>query len=173
MNAVVTLISPFVGIVAHRVGPDVLPASRFLLGLVLALHLVVYTFDLWVLETAAPRLFALPIIDAGAQGVFFAVLLATMGLPERLLQTLTAAYGAELVLEIVYLPIALAMNTGAETPIAALGSFAALGLLLLSLAVKGHILHRATGLPYFVGVTIALGLSLALIALDDTLFASA
>lgn len=161
---------PFVGIVAHRVGPEILPASRLLLGVVFAIHMLIYMLDLYVLDTRGPRLLALPLLDASAQVLFFGGLLTVMGFPQRVLQTLTAAFGTDLVLELIYLPLAFASQAGAGSGIAALSALGALLLLLWSLAVKGHILERATGLPYFVGVTIALGFSLALYALDVVLY---
>lgn len=172
MNALVTLIRPFVDIVAHRVGPDVLPASRFLLGLVVVLHLAVYVLDLYLVDTRGTRLIAMPLLDTLAQSAFFAVLLFFMGFPQRILQTLTAAFGADLVFELAYVPVALATSAGADSPIGAIAGLGALVLLLWSLAVKGHILERASGLPYVVGVTIALAFTLGLYALDLRLFGS-
>lgn len=147
-----------------------MPASRMLLGLILVLHLAVYIFDLYLVDTRGSRLIAMPLLDTLAQFAFFGVLLLAMGFPGRILQTLTAVFGADLVLEIAYVPIALASTAGSESLVGALGGLGALVLLLWSLAVKGHILERATGLPYFVGVTIALGFTLGLFALDTKLF---
>lgn len=173
MNALVTLVRPFVRIVAHQLGPDALPPSRLLLGLVITLHLAIYTLDLWVLDAAGPRLVALPLLDVVAQSLFFGVLLMAMGWAARVLQTLIAVFGADLVLGMLYLPVALGAQAGPATAAGALASIAALGLLLLSLGVKGHILNRATGLPYVVGVVLAMGLTLTLLALDRALFPAA
>ena len=84
MHALITLASPFIRIVAHRAGPQHLPASRFLLGLVIVLHVAVYYAAMLVLDVPAPRSVALPVVDTIVQGILFSALLLFLGLQARL-----------------------------------------------------------------------------------------
>ena len=171
MNALLTLVRPFVSILAHRDGPEDLPASQFLLGLVIVAHVSVYFVALTLLKADSARLYGMPFIDTAAQIVFFAGLLSAMGLKARILQTLTAAFGADALLNALIVPIALAINsTGTESSLAPVLSLALLAIMLWSLGVKGHILHRAVGFPYVVGVVIALGFVIVMISLERALF---
>ena len=171
MNALLTLLRPFVAILAHREGPESLPASRFLLGLVIACHLAVYAVGMSVSNASNARLLGMPLIDTVAQFAFFAVLLSAMGFRARILQTLTAVFGTDVLLNGIIVPMALAHGTpDAPTPLAPLISLAIIVVMLWSLAVKGHILQRAVGFPYFVGVIIALAFAIALLTVDQVLF---
>ncbi len=170
MNALLTLVRPFVGILAHRVGPDSLPASQFLLGLVIVAHVLVNVAILAVTNADSARLAAMPLIGTVAQAAFFSVLLSAMGFTARIVQTLTAMFGVDVLLGSLLVPIVLGLAAPGASAIAPVLSLAVIALMLWSLAVKGHILQRAVGLPYFVGVIIALAFSIAMLGLERTLF---
>ncbi|MDH3646314.1 MAG: hypothetical protein OER80_06040 [Gammaproteobacteria bacterium] len=170
MQALITLIYPFLSIVAHRAGPEDLPRSSFLLGLVVVAHIAIYFAGMILLDVTAPRTLALPLLDTLTQLMFFSALLAGMGLQARLPQTLTAVFGADVLLNSLSVPVAMMVPETSESFTDNLPALAAIGILLWSLGVKGHILHRAVGFPYFVGVLIALGFYIALLVLDTTLF---
>lgn len=168
MQALITFLKPFFLIVAHRVGPDVLPRSGFLLGLVIVMHILVYYLGLLVMDTTPGRTLVMPLLDTATQYAFFSVLVVGAGLRERLVQTLTAVFGADVMLNLISLP--LAMAPVADPPALTLPVLASVIVLFWSLGVKGHILHRALGFPYFVGVLIACGFLIAFLALDSAIF---
>ena len=171
MNALLTLVRPFVAILAHREGPEDLPASQFLLGLVIACHLVVSAMVVSVSNGGDVRVYAMPLIGTVAQFAFFAMLLSVMGFRSRILQTLIAVFGTDVLLNGIVVPMALASGTpDAPSPLAPLLSLAMIVVMLWSLAVKGHILQRAVGLPYFVGVIISLAFAIALMSVGHALF---
>ena len=168
MQTLITVIRPFLYIVAQRVGPDVLPRSRFLLTLVIATHIVVYYLGMIALEAAPERVLSMPVLDTVTQSAFFSALLLAMGLQDRLIQTLTAVFGADVVLNLISVPLALMPSS--DSPELSFPVLASILVLLWSLGVKGHILHRATGFPYFVGVLISAGFFIAFLWLDTAIF---
>lgn len=173
MHALITLAMPFARIVAHRAGPQHLPASGFLLGLVVLLHVAVYYVAMWILEVEPVRAATLPLLDTVTQGALFAGLLALLGVPERMLQTLTAVFGADVLLNLLQLPLAIIGPISAESPAATLSLLALIALALWSLGVKGHILRHAAGLPYFLGVAIALAFLAGFLAIEYAIFGAA
>ncbi|MDH3587871.1 MAG: hypothetical protein OEQ74_00570 [Gammaproteobacteria bacterium] len=170
MQALITLVRPFLLIVAHRAGPEHLPASRFLLALVVAGHISIYLAGMLALDVAPPRAVMLPFLDAATQAAFFSALLMGLGLQERLLQTLTAVFGADIVLNTVSVPLALFGTAEPGAPGASVIALVTIVVMLWSLGVKGHILRHAAGFPYFVGVAIALGFFVGFLALDIALY---
>jgi hypothetical protein len=168
MQTLITLLKPFLLIVAQRVGPDVLPRSGFLLGLVIVTHMTVYYLGLLALDTSPQRTFAMPLLDTVTQYAFFSILVIGAGLRERLVQTLTAVFGADVVLNLIALP--LAMVPVSDPPELTFPVLASIIVLLWSLGVKGHILNRALGLPYFVGVLISAGFLIAFLSLNSAIF---
>jgi len=171
MQALITLLMPFVSIVAQRGGPENLPKSQFLLTLVITTHIVVSYLVLFAFDSEFSRVAALPLLDTVAQSAFFAALLLGMGLGTRLTQTLTAAFGADVLLNLVLLPLSVFPTS--DTPELTFPAIAIIFLLLWSLGIKGHILHRAIGVPYFVGVIISAGFFVAFYWLDMALFGAA
>lgn len=170
MSAVLALLVPFLSIISHRAGPDVLPASRFLLGLVIFTHLMIYALGMYLGHAPPIEIISMPLIDMLAQVLFFSVLLGIAGFKARTLQTLIAAFGVDIIFNSVLLPVAWAMPEGGGVALPPLLSFFALAVLLWSIAVKGHIVHRAIGVPYFVAVLIALGFVVALYVAGQKLF---
>ena len=173
MHALITLISPFIQIVAHRAGPQHLPASRFLLGMVIVFHIAVYYAAMLILDVPAPRSVALPVVDTLVQGVLFSALLLFLGLQARVLQTLTAVFGADVLLNLLQLPLAVIGPLSSGSPAAIISLLLLIALALWSLGVKGHILHHAAGLPYFVGVALALAFLVSFLAIEQALLGSA
>ncbi len=170
MRTLLALVSPFAAIAAHRAGPQHLPRSAFLLALVIVVHFLVYLLGMKVLGTPAPRFFVLPLLDTVAQAGFFALLLSAAGFRDRLTQTLTAVFGADALLNVLSVILAMASNASGEAAVGILPAIAALVVMLWSLGVKGHILMHAAGFPYFVGVSLALGMFVFVIAVDYSIF---
>ncbi|NND61249.1 MAG: hypothetical protein HKN49_13375 [Gammaproteobacteria bacterium] len=168
MKNLFALFEPFIAIIAHRDGPDRLPASQFLLIIILIAHTLVYALGTHLSGSPARETLLLPLVDLAAQGLFFGLLLALMGLSNRILQTLIASFGVDTLFNFALLPIALAVGSQSDQ----LPPFLVLSWLVLviwSIAVKGHILHRATGIPYFAAMVLALGFVIALFKLATSL----
>lgn len=161
----------FAEIALHRRGPDELPASRFLFGLILSIYLTVGFVSLLVSEPAE-RLLELTILGStlylGFIGLiiletflyllFVWIVLKLFDHSRRFLQTGTALLGAETLLSLIGIPILAwidAVRTSGGEPTA--GTFVYLLLFLWSLDVAGFILSKALQHAYFVGVLIVLG----------------
>ncbi|NNF66186.1 MAG: hypothetical protein HKM98_01615 [Gammaproteobacteria bacterium] len=149
-----------------------MPRSEFLLGLVIALHIGVYFAGMILLEVGPQRTLALPLLDTVTQAVLFSLVLVFMQLKDRIVQSLTAVFGADVLLNLLSIPLALMSSASIDSAAGSLPALAAIVVLLWSLGVKGHILQRATGFPYFVGVVIALGFYIAVLMIDNSLFGS-
>ena len=165
-----TLALIFVDIAFHRKGPDALPASRFLFGLVLVVYLTVSLLALqinWPLGQAVAPLVA----DVTFCMAFFWVVLQWGQRSARYWQTVTALLGAETFLSLVALPLLMlrAAATGSEV----FGPMTALLLtvvLLWSIDVGGFILSRALEQAYVVGVLIMVGYVISSFMLGELLF---
>lgn len=169
MRFLIALASPLVSILAHRAGPETLPASRLLLSLVIAAHLAIYYLSMFAIYDGGSRRIVLPVLDTAVSAVLFALVLYGFRVGARLVQTLTAVFGTELLLNLVLYPVLVAsrgVGGSAGAPLLLI----VLGVLLWSLSVRGHILRRATGMSYYLGVTVALLFFLFFYMLDLTLF---
>lgn len=145
------LLKLFLDICLYRKGPQDLPASGFLLRLTLAAYWVVGTLlqapdSGWLpamLQTAAELAMSLAVV---------AVLLYTVGRPQRFLQTATAWLGTDALVSLLGIPpLQLIADIGAG-PIAAL-----LWLLLVGwhIAVMAHIVRHALSQSLPVGFVVA------------------
>jgi hypothetical protein len=146
------LLKLLLDICLYRKGPQDLPASGFLLRLTLAAYWVVGTLlqapdgGGWLpamLQTAAELVMSLAVV---------AVLLYTVGRPQRFLQTATAWLGTDALVSLLGIPpLQLIADIGAG-PIAGL-----LWLLLVGwhIAVMAHIMHHALSQSLPVGFVVA------------------
>lgn len=174
----------FAEIALHRRGPDDLPASRFLFGLILGTYLAVGFLSLLVSEPAE-RLLELTILgstlDLGFIGLiiletffyllFVWVVLRVSDHSTRFFQTGTALLGAETLLGLIGIPILVwidAVSGSGGEPTA--GTFVYLLLFLWSVDVAGFILSRALQRGYFVGVLMVLGYLMISFTLRERFF---
>lgn len=147
------LIQLFLDICLFRKGPQDIPASRFLLGLILGLNLLVSTGLLLMEADVIQALFQ----AACAMGLMFAFLYLVLRLARltpRFLQTATAALGSDTVFTLAALPL---MVTGQLQP-EWQGALSLLlsALMLWAIAVLAHVLREALNLPYLAGFGLAL-----------------
>lgn len=163
------LASVFVDIAFHRKGPDALPASGLLLGLVLAAYVTVSLLALqinWSLEQAVGPF----VFDVVFSMAFFWLVLRSAQRSNRFWQTMTALFGAETFLSLVALPLLVLRSTAsdgtAEAPVILLLTI----VLLWSIDVGGFILSRALEQAYVVGVTIMVGYVIGSFMLGEFLF---
>jgi hypothetical protein len=153
------LVKAFIDIALHRRGPEDLPASGFLLGVVVAASVIVETTGCRILGPALGRC----ALDVG-MGLtlfagFFTLLLVLSGRRPRVPQTLTALFGTAVLLGLLAMPIwVLWPDTFSEEPSLAvqLASLLYLALLLWSFDITAFVMTRAIGVSYAIGVVIAL-----------------
>lgn len=164
------LTAAFIDIALHRRGPEDLPASQFLLGLVLLAYLVVSALTLTVISATRTHVILVLLELVADLGVVF-LLLQFFQKGTRFLQTATALVGTGVVLGVIYIPLLrwdellAAPPTELTTP-----RFLILLLFIWSLDVAGFILSRALGKPYIVGVSIVIVYELASMNLREALF---
>lgn len=155
VSEIQVLVRPFVEICVLRRGPQDLPVSTLLLGIMLVAHTVsstllsVVTLDVWKAIMAG-------IVDTLLVAALTGSLLYLHRLKSRIVQTLTAMTGTGAIITLAAIPLFTwlkgAEAAGSGSPIAAL---LVLGLIAWSLGVSGHILRHALSVPYILGILIA------------------
>lgn len=150
-----TLVRPFVEICVLRRGPQDLPVSTLLLGIMLVAHTVssillsAVTLNVWKALMAG-------ITDTLLVALLTGSLLYVYRLQARIVQTLTAMTGTGAIITLVAIPLFTWLQSGQQagqgSPLAAL---LVLGIIAWSLGVSGHILRHALSIPYFLGILIA------------------
>ncbi|MGH8495943.1 MAG: hypothetical protein ACREVN_07380 [Gammaproteobacteria bacterium] len=164
----IPLVQAMIEIALHRRGPQDLPASLFLLGLVLAAYATVGFTSALIYQPGAGIAAMQVALDLLLFGAFFWIVLTMYRKPARWLQTFTALLGTGAILSLIAMPLHLwRQATGAEQSAALLPALGLFALLLWSLAVIGHILHHALEIPYLGGIVVAMGY----FALNIVLFA--
>jgi hypothetical protein len=154
----------------HRRSPAELPASQFLLGLVLIVDLAI---GLAALQLGSPLLRAATLLGLDTLTYLGAIwlVLKLFGRPQLFLQTATAFVGTDVILNAVALPLLL-WDDALEAPASAFSApqIAILLLFLWHLDIGGYILSKTLGRPYVVGVSIMIVYVLTSMALRDALF---
>lgn len=157
-----------------RTGPEQVPYSPAL-ALLVVVGWIVVTLPLAFaqLPVDGTRAVTFLVVNAVLVVVALALLLAVRGLTARLLQTVTAFFGTDLIFNALSLPAVLPfaglpLQDPAPAHLAAL--VAQLILLGWGLVVKGYILGAALAVPRFTGWMLALTITLLTTALSGALF---
>jgi hypothetical protein len=155
-SLVYPLVKPFLELALFRRKPQDLPQSLLLLWVVLAAHaLMGFAFFM-------QRIGAFEALLAGMCGttllaLLTASLLALNGLRARIVRTLTALAGIDLVIGVVALPVSIWLHLGLDGgAVDGLASLLFLLLLAWNLGAAGHVLRHALSAPLAMGVVIAL-----------------
>ena len=164
------LILAFVEIAFHRRGPDGLPSSRFLLGVLLVAYLVVA----FVALRASPDVthpIALLATDTAFYFVFVWSVLKAFDHERRFKQTWSAMLGTDTLLNVLGVPL-LILSQSLKTAHADSSVADILSVLLWawSIDISGFILSRALDRTYLLGVAIMLAYALLQISLRVSLF---
>jgi hypothetical protein len=166
------LFRAFLKIATLRMGPEDLPASRFLLGLVTAVYLVSGAASVALYTTDAGEAILQLAVDLGLTVSFFGGVVVLYGKRPRLVQTMTALLGTGALLSLAALPFTAWMRLleitgqpGAGVP--ALGIYF---VVLWSISVTGHIVHRALGIPFLGGLIIGVAYFVLNLAAFASLF---
>jgi hypothetical protein len=167
---VVRVLQAFFEITLHRRGPDSLPASGFLFGLVLIVYVLVTWFtQILPAPLEHPLLFLL--VDLAIDIAFIWSLLRAFEHERRFLQTAIAFFGVWTLLNLLGTPLMLWLRTvQPDQPEAALPTVLAVLLIIWKIDVSGFVIARALGRSYVLGVAIMLGYLLLSLSLQDTFF---
>lgn len=155
------LIQTFLEIAIGRRGPDSLPASHFLLGLVAGVYFltnvlfgsVILSFDVAVTRSA---------IDVVASLAFVWVLLSLFERKARFAQTATAFLGLGVLLAVFALPLADALTLTEEEPRLGPPEMAIIALQIWWFGIAASIVSRAIAKPYVAGLGLVIVFWLAI-----------
>ena len=168
------LFRAFLRIATLKMGPEDLPASRFLLGLVTVVYLVSGAASVALYTTGVGETLLQLAVDLGLTVAFFGGIVVLYGKRLRLLQTMTALLGTGALLSLVALPftawLRLLETSGQQgAGIPAIGIYF---VVLWSISVTGHIVHRALGIPFVGGLIIGVAYFVLNLATFASLFPS-
>lgn len=150
------LLEAFLRIALRRLGPEDLPDSRFLLGIVLAAYLLVQIPVGVLLYGWASGVFQVIAADALLLGGFFWLLLWLTGRTNRYRQTLTALLGTGTLLTLIQWPLVWWWKlSGGESQPAIAATAGLLAMVVWSLIVQAHIVARALSSPFGAGLMVA------------------
>lgn len=139
-----------------RAGPQDLPASRVLLGMVLVIYVGV---SFLISSTSADTLTALQtaLLDVVILVGFIAVTLYLMNLRPRLVQVLTALAGTGSLVGLIALPVIHSIaDVQQRELLSGVTLFGWFFLVLWSLLITAHIFRHALNVSFFFGVAMAL-----------------
>lgn len=151
------LAAAFFDIAVHRRGPDHLPASQFLFGLLFVSYLIVGFVAIRIGDTSTPRALPLFILDSLIYYAYIWLLLSLFRRQGRFLQTASALIGVDVFFNMLSLPLVAwsgAVESSDGDPSLPLLLF--IVLFFWSIDVAGYIVSRALERPYIVGVLIVI-----------------
>lgn len=168
------LISVFLDIALHRRGPQDLPASQFLVGLLLVLDLAAGLVSLQVGGSSnGPQALAL-LVDALAYLAYIWIVLRIFRRQRRFKQTASALLGTEILLYLLGMPLLLwsrTLDTGDATQ--TIPALLYVALIIWSIDIGGYVLSRALERPYILGVVIVVLYVMVSMIVRGDLFGSA
>ena len=160
----------FVDIALHRRGPEHIPSSAFLFGLLTTIYLIASIVATQVAEPF-PRAVGMVIFDTLLYLGFIWLLLSIRSYPDRFYQTVSAIFGAQTFLTLIGIPILISIGVeSGEIETFNVGSWLFFVLILWSIDIASFVLSRALQLSYFLGVLIVLGYSFSSLPLGGLLF---
>jgi hypothetical protein len=145
------LASAFIDIAIHRRGPDCLPASRFLVALLLAVYFPIGLLVLYLRGAYSGFQLAFFIGDTALYIGFIFAILRFFKLDSRFPQTISALLGTDIFINCLSLPVAILGGDGGDGT-GTVFLWVYLALFLWWIDVSGYILSKATRQPYIVGL---------------------
>ncbi|MGI9212191.1 MAG: hypothetical protein ACR2HF_06930 [Methylococcaceae bacterium] len=146
------LLQLLLNICIFRKGPQHVPASPLLLGLVLAAYLLMGTVLLGS-ETDPLEGLIHALAESMLLGGFLWTTLSLMGKRPRLLQTAIAVFASDALVSTLAIPLLMLMTHVTEAKPAYL---VLLGLMIWHWAILGHILRHAVSVRWIQGIGLAL-----------------
>lgn len=161
------LISTIFKILVFQKGPDVLPASQFLLGLLLFLSLAVGIAS-FIVQFDLPGAITRTLADIFISIGFVYLLLLGANKSARALQTISAMLGVSIILNLISLPLLLMVSTE-QAPVGAFAVFLYI-IFCWHIAVMGHIFRHALSTSLPVGILVSFVYVLIAMAVFYSLF---
>lgn len=153
-DPVLPLIRTLFDIIMLRKGPESIPRAGVLFTMVIGLWLLSSFVALALIEQYDESDFVLGVLTGLIGVIAYALLVVTFGFSERVLQTVTAILGCGALISFVFvaeyvlfMPFLGATITGIVAQL----------ILLWSVPVEGHIIARAIGQHWYIGIVIAIG----------------
>jgi hypothetical protein len=167
---VLRVLQAFFEILLHRRGPDGLPASRFLLGLVLVAYVLMDVVS-YIVPSSVQHPLLFLVVDVSLDMAFIWSLLRAFEHERRFLQTAIAYFGVGTLLNLFGAPL-LPWLRSVELgqPEAIVPDVLGVLLFIWRIEVSGFVIARSLSRPYVVGVAIMLGYALLSLSLLDTFF---
>ena len=153
-RSLLPLVRTLFDITLLRKGPDSIPASMLLLLLVIGLWLFSSLAVLSLIEQFDERDFIIGLYTALAGVVTYTAILVVAGRASRAMQTITAILGCGALISLAFLAEFVLFTPFLGPTIT--GIVAQL-ILLWSVPVEGHIIARALGRHWYIGIVIAIG----------------
>jgi hypothetical protein len=153
-----------------RLGPEDLPASRFLLRVSLTAYVVLGAIGTAFYVSGPVELLAQTALDLILVFGFFGLLLSLNRKSARLQQTMTAVLGTGSLLYLVRLPLDLWLDALPEGAPATVPALLMLLLAVWSIIITGHILNRALEIPFLGGIVLGVAFFVINIAAYAALF---
>jgi len=167
------VLQAFFEITLHRRGPDSLPVSGFLFGLVLTVYVVVAWFT-QIMPASLEHPILYLVVDLSIDVAFIWSLLRAFGHERRFLQTAIAFFAVWTLLNLFGAPLIpwlRSVQPGQPAPPeAALPAVLAVLLIIWKIDVSGFVIARSLGRPYVLGVAIMLAYALISLSFQDTFF---
>ena len=171
MSAAYILFGRLTNILLLRRGPQDLPASSTLLAILILLNLVAGTLLFSDPEQGSSESLQ-TLVDLGLQLMMYTAILQFRGVPERLVQTLSAFTGTGLILTLVLFPISLLLGPEGESFFVSAGRMLFMALLIWSLTVDGHIFKNSLDTTMLVGTSCAVIIFIARVFILESIWPS-
>lgn len=150
------LLQTFWSVALRRLGPEDLPDSKFLLGVILMVYVCVQAPLIWILYNSSLVILQTILAQLTMMSACVWGMLMLAGHRTRFRQTMIALIGTSALLSALTVPFVvwhqsiLAADSELRLPAVAI-----LMILIWSLAVDGHIFSRALSRPFVIGLMIA------------------
>lgn len=161
------LIRRLIAVCLLQEGPQSLPASWNLLTVIIAVD-VALGYPAAAAYSPSGQAAAQVIVSTVLAAGFAYLAVDLRGYRERFVQTATALFGADAVVTLAALPIAITMSPAAGREVT-MADFGMLVIGIWNLVILGHILRHALSITLSTGVLIALGYTLGSVLLTGTL----
>ncbi len=153
-RSLLPLVRALFDITLLRKGPDAIPASMVLLLMAIGFWLFSSLAILLLIEQYDERDFIIGLYTALAGVVTYTVILVVAGHASRAVQTMTAILGCGALISLAFVAeYVLFMPFLGQT----ITEIVAQLILLWSVPVEGHIIARALGRHWYIGIVIAIG----------------
>lgn len=135
-----------------RRGPDLIPHSWWLLGATFFASFLLSLASISIILPDEPLDAHITLVLTVLPTVYYFIVLVIAGFPQRFAQTMTAMFGADIVLTLIHLVVFLLVSLlGDRTSALMLIQL----ITLWSIPVQGHIIARAIGRHWLLGIGIA------------------